>query len=66
MSTWMPTYGPMPSGEGKFGGFPSEAARTKFFQTHDLRVRTAGKWAAIEGSAWLVGLVVIYLILRFM
>ena len=64
MKTWMPTYGPMPPGEGKFGGFPSEAARTKYFNTYDLRVRTTAKWVLIEGVAWLVGLAVLFLILR--
>jgi len=64
MTLWMPTYGPMPPGEGKFGGFPSAAARNAYFTTYELRVRTAGKWAIIEAGAWLVGLVAIFLILR--
>ena len=64
MISWMPTFGPMPPGEGKFGGFPSAAARNTYFRTYELRVRTAGKWALIEAGAWIVGLVTLFLILR--
>jgi hypothetical protein len=66
MNTWIPLYGPLPSqGPVEFEGFTSGAARTEYYDTKALRVRTAGKVLVIGVIIWLAGLLTIFLILKY-
>lgn len=62
MNSWVPMYGPLPS-DGPVMGFASEEARTKFYDTSEMRIRRAGKAGAIGVGIWLVGLLAAFLIL---
>jgi hypothetical protein len=53
-NNWVPFRGPLPS-DGELDGFYDDADRMKFFDTHDLRFRTAAILGVIGLVTWIIG-----------